>query len=293
LWPDRTSLEKEIVRFSPDVIIIREVLTPLSLITQSIARKHSIRTIHYSQAPLRKKDGLLLRALRLMYVIPKYRMTPTLAPGTSEIGQKDTFYVPLFVAPSTSRIEESDSGAVRILFVGKYNGRRKKHLLLLKAIAKMPKTCPVKLTMVGSTVFPDDVYHQEIIERIKDLNLEKQVILKYDVDPMEMASLYRNHDVLVLPSVDEPFSISPLEAMAHGLPVIVTDTNGCQFHIREGVNGYVIKSNDINSLLNALKNITAMSNLKQMKRGAFCYVSDENNEPAFIKYFEQMIHQLR
>ena len=52
----------------------------------------------------------------------------------------------------------------------------------------------------------------------------------------------------MLPSVNEPASVSNLEAMSHGLAVITTDSNQTSCYTEPGENGYVIKSNDLEDL---------------------------------------------
>ncbi|GAA3196089.1 glycosyltransferase [Rhodococcus baikonurensis] len=54
------------------------------------------------------------------------------------------------------------------------------------------------------------------------------------------AARFRQASVYVLPSVNEPFPMSVLEAMAAGLPVVVTDTCGLAPLIRDGRCGLVI-----------------------------------------------------
>ena len=287
VWPDRRILKKEIEGFSPDIIIIRECLTPLSLAAQSIARKKGIPAVHYSQAPIQKKDGLIFKLLRGFKIVPKFRMSPTIDPAQPASNKANAFYIPLFVPAALDIKKEEHDHAVRLLFVGKYI-KRKNHLLLIDAYNEIIKTHKVTLTMLGSTVFADEGYHAEVLDRIKDLNLTDHISLEYDVDPLRMSEVYGSHDVFVLPSIDEPFSISPLEAMAYGLPVIVSDTNGCRFHIRDGENGFVVKSDDLHGLIQSLEKMLDKKNLKDLKKGALEYALNRNNESNFLDHFERM-----
>jgi glycosyltransferase involved in cell wall biosynthesis len=61
--------------------------------------------------------------------------------------------------------------------------------------------------------------------------------------------------VYVLPSVDEPYPMSVLEAMSVGLPVVVTDTCGLAPLIAESGCGIVVGSDDIESLVDAVSTI--------------------------------------
>lgn len=56
----------------------------------------------------------------------------------------------------------------------------------------------------------------------------------------EMPAIYRAADVSVLPSLAEATSISGLEAMASGLPLVGTRVGGIPAIIEEGVTGYLV-----------------------------------------------------
>lgn len=76
-------------------------------------------------------------------------------------------------------------------------------------------------------------------------------------------------DVFVLPSYREGLPNSLLEAGAMALPSIVTDINGCNEVIQNGVNGYLIPPKDVRSLSNSMSTILSSDvDLKAMGQAA-------------------------
>jgi UDP-glucose:(heptosyl)LPS alpha-1,3-glucosyltransferase len=59
----------------------------------------------------------------------------------------------------------------------------------------------------------------------------------------DMAPLYRAADCFVLPSHYEAFSLVTLEAMASGLPVLLSRVNGAEDCLRDGRNGFFVAPN--------------------------------------------------
>lgn len=60
------------------------------------------------------------------------------------------------------------------------------------------------------------------------------------VDDSRLFELYSMADLQIMPSWDEPYGVVCAEALAQGIPSIVTDTAGCVDLVRDGFNGYVI-----------------------------------------------------
>lgn len=88
---------------------------------------------------------------------------------------------------------------------------------------------------------------------IQELNLQQQVQLCGWVNDVE--TFYENINVFVLPSLDEPFGIVMLEAMAHGVPIISTRTQGPK-EILDAENAYLIDIDDEPQLVQALLDIS-------------------------------------
>jgi glycosyltransferase involved in cell wall biosynthesis len=62
----------------------------------------------------------------------------------------------------------------------------------------------------------------------------------FELPSVAMADLYRAADAFVMSSLLEGFSSALLEAMAAGLPVIVTDSPGCADFVREENSGWIV-----------------------------------------------------
>lgn len=59
-----------------------------------------------------------------------------------------------------------------------------------------------------------------------------------------LVRLYREHDLLVWPAVNEAYGLALMEASACGLPVIAGDEGGVRAVIRHGVNGLLVRPRD-------------------------------------------------
>jgi glycosyltransferase involved in cell wall biosynthesis len=64
-------------------------------------------------------------------------------------------------------------------------------------------------------------------------------------------------DVCVHPAYEDGFAYAPMEALACGVPVVVTDQTGMKEHVREGVNGYVVPAGDPDALFARLESLAA------------------------------------
>ena len=99
------------------------------------------------------------------------------------------------------------------------NPVRKGLLTLLEALKDLPKQ--VRLLVVGAD---QDLNHQigKFYASIKD-----RVALQSPVT--DVSPYYHAADVFVHPTLNDSFGMSPLEAMAHGLPVVMSSQDYCGF----------------------------------------------------------------
>lgn len=70
-----------------------------------------------------------------------------------------------------------------------------------------------------------------------------------DVDPADVPALIRAHDVVLVPSVEEPFGIVAVEAIASGRWVVASHVGGLPDIVVDGVNGTLVRDGDFDSAL--------------------------------------------
>jgi hypothetical protein len=114
--------------------------------------------------------------------------------------------------------------ATRFLFVGGLIPRKGHDVLLAAWRAAFAGREDVVLVVKG--VGASDTYRQsereDLLQHAASGELPRLVLIEEDLDEREMAGLFRACDVLVHPYRGEGFGMPVLEAMACGLPTIVT-----------------------------------------------------------------------
>jgi glycogen(starch) synthase len=93
---------------------------------------------------------------------------------------------------------------------------------LLEAFAKCHAEDPeLTLTIVG-----DGPLEDKLTQRAAELQVDHALTMLGAVDPIEATRLMREHDLLVHPSRWETFGVTVIEAVAAGMPVLVTRCGG-------------------------------------------------------------------
>ena len=92
----------------------------------------------------------------------------------------------------------------------------------------------------------------------------------------KLTDLYRTNDVFVLPTLFEGMPTVVLEAMAHGMPIIVTDTGATTIMVDDS-NGIIIEKKQVASLKQAIINFVESNEQTNRQRSAVSYEKVKNN----------------
>lgn len=140
-----------------------------------------------------------------------------------------------------------DEDAFIILYFGRVSAFDKGDLLPLiqvfhRLIVKN-KAKKLKLIIAG-TDYTDKPYYPALENNIKKYNMDEDVTIMKEFDYSKRAYLYAASDVFTSPidSLQETFGLTPIEAMACGVPQIVSDWDGYKDTVRHGITGFRVPS---------------------------------------------------
>ena len=121
--------------------------------------------------------------------------------------------------------------------------KRKGINYLLDAMEKLQNQ-PVKLSVIGVPVGGE----QELVNRMQNMNNVEYV---GRVPHEQIHNYFENNDVFVLPSLAEGSSLSVYEALASGMPCIVTKNTGSV--ITDGIDGFIVEVKSAESIVAAIR----------------------------------------
>lgn len=165
---------------------------------------------------------------------------------------------------------------IKLLYVGKLN-KNKNVISTAKACELLHKMgYEVCLTVVG-----DDAQDNKLTE-----NLSVYDFIKYKpfTNQVKLKTIYREHDIFVMPSIKESFGLVYGEAMSQGLPIIYTRGQGFDKQFKEGEVGYSVDPYNIKEI--AGKVIQIISNYDTVTRNCIKLVDKLNWSNIVAEYKE-------
>ncbi len=134
-----------------------------------------------------------------------------------------------------------DEEPFRVLFLGQAN-LRKGIPYLLEAAAQL-RDAPVQIDIVGPIAIAD----RHIVAAPPNVRFHGAV------PRSATRAFYESAHAFVLPTISDGFALTQLEAMSHGLPVIVTPN--CGEVVRDGIDGIITPPADSAALANAIRTL--------------------------------------
>ena len=289
--PSLTGLWRQMKALDPDVVVVRNPTYLRRALQVVVARLIGSTIILNDQSPMHRParwKGVILQ-LASGLAGAKW-ITPVLGrPDIHPPAFGAMRYVPFVMEPQTNPDQRHwfQDDAINVISVGRFEDR-KDHRLFIRVVADLSKRYPIRATVIGECTSQE--HSRELSEAMnlsEALGLGDNVRFLTNMQFSDVQQEYTKHDLFVLASRGEPASVSPLEAMAHSLPVICSDSNGTRCYIRPGENGYVFRTDDIGDLEICMERIICdRSRLTEMGARSYELVVSEHSP---TKYVENLV----
>jgi glycosyltransferase involved in cell wall biosynthesis len=164
--------------------------------------------------------------------------------------------------PATCRQHQETKDCVRVFYIGNLGaGKGIYDILEAARRVKDQGTSPFQVILAGP--FNDRQEEQRIRTMVADYHLDETIIFLGTIGERKKEAAFLRADVFVLPSYSEGMPQSLLEAMAYGLPVVVSNVGGIPEVVRDGDEGLMIKPGDLDELCRALTQLIESAECRQ------------------------------
>lgn len=174
--------------------------------------------------------------------------------------------------------------AFLVLSVGELNDN-KNHRVVIEALGKL-KNDNIYYLVCG------DGDNMEILKSLASQNgiADKVILPGFRED---VGEIYPIADLYCFPSIREGLSVSMLEAMSNGLPIVCSDIRGNRDLIKDGEGGFLVSPHDADGFCNGIKTLYENPEMRKTsseinKQNVVPY-NEENAEKTMKKIVEEIL----
>lgn len=210
------------------------------------------------------------RLARWAEVLPVRRSLFTLATGPrlrehlSRFGPGVFETRPMLAIGPADFFERQDTRgdkAVEVLYVGALLPRKGVHFLIEAMAELQRRRLSVHLTLAGAA---EVAYASHLRHEVAAKNLDATVTFAGFVSEVdELLRLYREADLLVLPTLSEGFPRVVYEAMSQSLPVVATSIPAIAAAVEDGRQALLVRPGSSDALADAIERIATQPDLRR------------------------------
>lgn len=185
----------------------------------------------------------------------------------------------MFHPPTDRRAHRRALGLSENLTIGCYGRIRHQKgtdVFVDAMLEVLPQHTGVTALVMGRAAHKHELFLQGLREKVARAGLQNRILFLPEVPVEEMPRWYQALDLLVAPQRWEGFGLTPLEAMACGVPVIATTVGAFDELVVEGETGLLIPPGDTGRMREAIaKALSSPATLQQWSIAARRHVEEK------------------
>lgn len=263
-----------------------------------VSRALKVTCLVYDQLPIsmsawdffvrpRRLFSFCLRLLGRRFTLGTHKRLTPIAPWSVrariQLDNAEHFRFPMAQKERSSGIRRESNQ--QVICIAKHGHSRKRIRWLLRALEK--SGIDFDLVLVGSSPRgkTEERNHSRALKKISRMKRNaSRVRVLSDLSEKEVHELLSEATLFVLPSKSEPYAISPLEAMSHQVPALVSSDSGSVGYVRQVSDLLIFRSWSYRDFQNKLDLLLTNHDLRiGLSEKAKRAVEDNHDPSAFVR----------
>lgn len=160
---------------------------------------------------------------------------------------------------------------INLISTGVFFPYRNYETLIKVVESLLQKGTECYLNIIGSTDRNKD-YSRKIQMMIENKNLEKNIRILGQLDELNFNKVYDKSDIFLFINIDQSWGLAVFEAMARGLPVIVSESVGAVELLKDKENAFIVNPVDIEEITNVIEFLKDDKIYQKISDNAICSV---------------------
>lgn len=247
---------KLIRHLQPSLLIVNTVTLPWWLLAGKLTGTPAIAHLHEAEKQVRRivRKALVapLFLADAIIVISKSTLETMAEVQPKLAGRAHLIYngVP---EPTEEPVDAARAQPLRLAVVGRLSPRKAPHIAIEAAALLSQQGYDVALEVAGTTFPGYEWYETELRERANQADLAGRVSFTGYVSPIW--PVLQRTDVMLAPSLHEPFGNAVVEAQMSARPVVAAASQGHLESVTDGRTGLLVAPNDAEAMAAAAKRL--------------------------------------
>ncbi|MFC0339702.1 glycosyltransferase family 4 protein [Paracoccus niistensis] len=191
-----------------------------------------------------------------------------------------------------------DPDALLVGCFGRVRAQKGVDLLAEAALRVFPRHPRAQLVFSGRITADNRTFAEGLMAKAKAAGLGDRIRFLGEIPWGEVVRLYRALDLFAAPARWEGFGLTPLEAMASGVPVVAARVGAYETLIRDGETGTLVPREDVDALATALDRwLSDDAGREAAGRAARAHVEEnhaiESEARAIVAVYRRLLDQVR
>ena len=299
-WVSYKGLWSYLKKENFDIIMVRPFYRPysfLALIFSIIYNKKLFFSEEQRNEPHRIIDSVIFNLL-LFFIRPLVNLkiskliclTRPCYDYLSKKGFKKLIYIPIsYELKKWPKKIDNKQDKIKIINVARFEWL-KAHHILIKAVAYLIKTKKIDKKEISVDLIGEGSLMNKMKKLCKKFEVDDIINFKGTMPNEKLGRFYQKHNLFILSSISDPIGLVVFEAMANGLPIIVSSNTGAKGSVYNWKNGFIFEAEDYKDLAKKILIMKNPSIRQKFGEESLRIIKKENNFEIIKQKYKKILN---